>query len=304
MSDTSEKVLITGATGLIGRHLTPLLIREGYDVVHLSRTPSSRGNVRTYSWDPLKGELDDTVLEEGIDHIIHLAGASIADGRWTSRYKELLLDSRVKSAALLYDRFGKTGNIKTFISASGVNYYGTRTTNQVFSEEDPPADDFLGKVCVEWERAADRFSEQARVVKIRTGVVLEKEDGALPQLAFPVRWLVGAPLGSGEQYIPWIHIDDICRVYLKGLQDEAMMGAYNAVAPDHVTNKIFIKTLGKVLKRPVILPPVPGFLLKLVLGEKADLILEGSRMSCSKLEQQGFAFRYDQLVKALEAIYK
>lgn len=296
-----EKVLITGATGLIGTHLTPLLQERGYEVVHLGRKPSTRAGVRTYKWDPLENEIDEEVLAENVDHVIHLAGASIAGGRWTPEYKQVLEESRIQGAALLYSAFARhTYFPGTFITASGINYYGTDTTDTIHTEDEPPAQDFLGRLCRRWEHAADRFSEHARVVKLRTGVVLDRNEGALAKMAAPVQFFVGAPLGSGHQYVPWIHIDDICRLYVKALEDERMHGAYNAVAPEHVTNRDLTRAIGRALTRPVFLPPVPAFLLTLALGEKAGVVLEGSRASCEKIKEAGFEFRYEQLDAALQ----
>jgi uncharacterized protein (TIGR01777 family) len=301
----AEKVLITGGSGFVGSHLTPVFQGMGYEVIHLShRTPTGDEAVRTFFWDVDAREIDEKALE-GVSSVIHLAGAGIMDQRWTHEYKQRIEESRVGGAELLVEGMRKMEQPpKTFISASAIGYYGTTTTEHVFSEDDPPGDDFLANVTRKWEAAADEASDMARVVKLRTGLVLDKDEGPLPQIARPIKFGVGAPLGSGKQYMPWIHILDICRAYVFAFHTESMEGAYNAVAPEHVTNEEVTHSVAKVLKRPVFLPGIPGGVMKLAMGERGGIALEGSPVSSEKLQKEGFGFKYPKLMDALQAIYR
>lgn len=301
----AEKVLITGGSGFVGSHLTPLFQGMGHEVVHLShRRPSGEEEVKTFFWDLESRTIDEEAFE-GVSSIVHLAGAGVMDQRWTHEYKQKIEDSRVVGADLLVEGMKKMEKPPhTFISASAIGYYGTKTSDHVFTEEDPPGDDFLANVTAKWENAVDEASDISRVVKLRTGLVLDKDEGPLPQIARPVKFGVGAPLGSGKQYMPWIHILDICRAYLFALHSENMEGAYNAVAPQHVTNEEVTHSLAKVLKRPVFLPGIPGGIMKLAMGERGAIALEGSPVSCEKLQEEGFEFKYPTLMEALGAIYR
>lgn len=294
------KILITGASGLIGFHLTKLLLEKGHDVAHLGRKKSAGSNVKQFTWDPLKETIEKGALAWA-DAIVHLAGANVSEGRWTDKRKKEIIDSRVKGAQLLAKAVPEEhSNAKVFISAAAVGWYGMITSDKIFTEKDPPANDFFGTVCLKWENAADLLEEAGlRMVKLRIGVVLAKESGALPQLAAPVKWFAGSPLGSGKQWMPWIHIDDLCALFLKAIEDESMSGAYNAAAAQHVTNKEFVRSVGKVLHRPVFFPPVPKFALKLFLGEMSGIVTEGSRVSNEKVLKTGFVFKYGELLPAL-----
>ncbi|MFB6257428.1 MAG: TIGR01777 family oxidoreductase [Flavobacteriales bacterium] len=301
----SKKVLITGGSGFVGSHLTPAFQGMGYEVVHLShRTPIGNEPVKTFHWDVHSKELDKGAFE-GVDAVIHLAGAGVMDHRWTQEYKKVIEESRVRGTELLVESMRKLEEApKTFISASAIGYYGSMTTDKPFKENDPPGDDFLAQVTRKWEEAADQAADMARVVKLRTGLVLDRDEGPLPQMARPIRFGVGAPLGSGNQYMPWIHILDICRAYIFALHKENMEGAYNVVAPEHVTNQEVTSSIAKVLNRPVFLPGVPEGIMKLALGERGSIALEGSPVSSEKLQQEGFDFKYPTLMGALEAIYQ
>ena len=296
-----KTVLITGGSGLIGRHLTPLLQQNGYRVIHLNRSIPAKPIAETYLWDVHKQTIDERAVKEA-DYIIHLAGAGIADKKWTTERKKEIIDSRTESIHLLFKSIQQTNtSLKGFVSASGVGIYGAITSEKIFSEEDLPATDFLGITCKLWEGAADAFVKSGiRVVKIRTGVVLSEKGGALEQIAKPIWFFVGSPLGNGKQYVPWIHLDDICNIYLKAIEDETMHGVYNAVAPTHITNKELTKTIAKTLHRPIIIPPVPSFLLKILLGEMSVIVLEGSRVSCKKIQDTGFVFVHNKLDEALK----
>jgi uncharacterized protein (TIGR01777 family) len=296
-------VLISGGSGLIGRYLTSLLLAEGFRVSHLSRQANSSGEVRTFRWDPAKRYLNPAVLE-GIDYIVHLSGANIGETPWSVSRRSEIISSRVDSANLLFTTVRDHNHkLKAFISASAVGYYGSVTSERIYSEENPPSKDFLGRTCRSWEEAADLFAGIGiRTVRIRTGVVLAKNDSALTRLMNPARFGLVIRLGSGKQYFPWIHIEDLSRIYLKAVQDNNMRGAYNAVAPEHINHTDFIRVMAGVMKRPVILPPVPGWFIKTALGEMSDLVLKGSRISSEKIVGSGYSFRYKSAKEALENI--
>ena len=287
------KILITGGTGLVGTRLTQLLIERKHDVRVLSRSPRLANE---FMWDISKGFIADEAIEN-IEYIIHLAGAGIADKRWTKERKKVITASRVDTANLVFQKIKeKNISLKGFISSSGSNYYGATTTAIIHKESDPAGIDFLGVVCQEWEAAATQFQKRDIPVTIlRTGVVLSKRGGALEKMKTPVI----SPLGSGKQFMPWIHIDDLCAMFIKTVE-ENISGVYNAVAPEHSNSNAFSKTLAKVLKRVFIPIAVPGFLLKLVFGELAVILLQGSRLSSKKITDKGFVFKYDTLKKALE----
>ena len=194
--------------------------------------------------------------------------------------------------------------LKALISASAVGYYGAQTSEKVFSETDPPAGDFLGQVCKEWEHAADKFSSMGvRTAKLRTGIVLSKQGGALARLQKPVQWGLASAIGSGLQYMPWIHMDDLCAIYIQALENIKMEGAYNAVAPEHVTNKAFTRRLAQALGKPFWFPNISALALRLLFGRMAVMLLEGSRMSTEKIESTGFIFLYPDLDSAFKELY-
>ncbi len=296
-----KNVLITGGTGLIGSHLSALLRQRGYKVFLLSRDASPSGNFPVYYWDPEKREIDaEAVLSA--DYIIHLAGAGIGDKRWTAGRKQEITDSRVKSGELLYETLKKTGKKPlAFISASGIGYYGAMTSEKIFRETDGPADDFIGQVCYHWEQVASGIGELGiRTVIFRTGIVLSPEGGALSQMLPAIRLGAGSAIGSGRQFVPWIHIDDLCNMYIKALEDNNLSGVYNAAAPFHLTNRELMKTIATVMKKPFFFPNIPAFFMKIFFGEMADILLEGSRVSTEKILTAGFCFRYNELKGALE----
>ena len=303
MMHNRKKILITGGSGMIGSSLTSLLIQKGYEVSHLGRSRTQR-RVRTFLWDPLRNEIEKDALRN-IDVIIHLAGAGIADKRWNEERKKEILESRAHGARLIKSTASEGGHeVRAFISASGINYYGLKDTGTAFSETDAPGDDFMAGVSRAWEQGADAFGDLgARVVKIRTGVVLSRDSIALDRIATPVKFFVGAPLGSGQQYFNWIHIDDLCGIYLKAIEDPSMQGPYNAVAPNPVTNRELTEEIASILKRPLWLPAVPGFVVRLIAGEVAEIVLEGGKVSADKLKAAGFDFRFATVRRALEDIY-
>lgn len=284
---------------MIGSRLTEHLLSHGYEVSHLSRS-GKNATVKTFLWDPSAFRIDENALKD-VDAVIHLAGTGIADKRWTAKRKNEILLSRTESTRLLNHALRNTPNdVKTLVSASGTSFYGLENTERPFIERDAPGDDFMARVTVAWENEVDQAPDRLRVVKLRTGVVLSESGIAMRKLTLPIKLFVGAPLGSGKQYVSWIHIDDVCRMYVKALQDEAMQGVYNAVAPNPVTNQELTRQLANVLHRPLWLPPVPGFVVKMIAGEVADVVLKGGRISSQKIEQAGFDFQFASVRSALQ----
>lgn len=299
-----KNILITGGSGLLGTRLTEMLMQKGYQVSHLSRR-SAEGPVLTYQWNVKRKTIDEKALVE-TDAIIHLAGAGIADKRWNETRKKEILESRTMSTALLFQALKeKPHRVKTFISASAIGYYGFGDSDQMFTEQDGPANDFLALVVKQWEDSVSKVEQLGiRVAKIRIGILLSKRGGALAEMVKPIKWGVGSPLGSGKQYLSWIHIDDVCRLFIKALEDESMSETYNAVTSHPVTNQDLTKAIAEVLGKPLWLPNVPGFVLKLMLGDMADLVLKGSKVSAEKIQNKGFKFLYPDLPGALEQLLK
>lgn len=298
-----ETVLITGANGLIAKELSKRLEKE-YTVRFLTRKKKHNSE---FEWDLKNGTVDEAAFEN-ISHVIHLAGAGVAEKRWTDERKKEIISSRVDSAQLILKTLQKNKQkLKSFVSASGINYYGTETTEKIFTEEDGPGNDFLSKVTVLWEQAADEFkNKQAaeRVVKLRTGVVLSEKEGALKKMLPTIKSGIGSPLGTGKQYMPWIHIHDICSMYEFALKNPELQGAFNAVAPEHATNRDLTEKAAQVLKKPLFMPNVPGFILKLIFGELSVAVLEGSRASCEKIQNAGFQFKFPHVTEALKDLLK
>jgi uncharacterized protein (TIGR01777 family) len=301
----SKSVLITGGSGLVGKYLTSILLEKGYTVSHLSRGRGSIGKVRVHMWDPEKGVLDPVVFT-GIGYVIHLAGANIGGKRWTDERKNEIINSRVGSAQLIHRIVTENKiELKAFISASAIGYYGAVSSERIFTETDPSGDDFLGTTCRLWEESAALFQKSSiRTAMIRTGVVLEKSDSALSKFLSTARFGLFPVLGSGKQYLPWLHIADLCNIYLKAIEDEKMTGAWNAVSPEHTDNRSFVKTLASVMKKPFISPPVPSLFLRLTMGESSVVALEGSRVSSEKLTSYGYKFLYPDLESALKDALK
>ena len=273
-----QKIVIAGGTGLVGQALIPVLKAAGYDAVALRRP---------YTADALFGATA----------IINLAGENLSAGRWTAERKRKIINSRVGTLDTLrgvLPDYNKT--ITTMISASAVGYYGSTTSGHIYSEDDPSGDDFLAGVCREWESAADSFEPLGiRVAKVRIGVVFSEKGGALPKLMMPLKFGVSLPLGSGNQWIPWIGIDDLAHIFLHLLQHPGLSGPFNAVAPNPVTNRQLMKQLAVQKHRLFVPIGVPAFLLKAMLGEMAVVTLEGSRVSPEKLIRSGFEFRNPEL---------
>ncbi|MDO1499943.1 TIGR01777 family oxidoreductase [Winogradskyella maritima] len=295
-------ILITGATGLIGGEVVKQCHKEGISVHYLTTSKSklkSEDNYKGFYWNPNKGEIDIACFE-GVSAIINLVGASIAQ-RWTDENKKIILESRTKTAQLLYSKLEEHQfPIKQIVSASAIGYYPTSLVK--YYEEDYPtvADTFLGEVVDAWEDAVDNFKNLGlSVAKVRIGLVLASEDGALPKITQPIKFGAGAAFGSGKQWQSWIHVEDLAKLFVFAVTEE-LEGVFNGVAPNPVTNTELTKTAARVMNRPLILPNIPKFAMKLALGEMHIILVESQRVSASKIEGEGFQFKYHHLEPALE----
>jgi uncharacterized protein (TIGR01777 family) len=296
------KVAVTGATGLIGTRLVGALRDRGDSVLALSRNPGrarERLGVEAAGPDPATGAAPVEVLS-GIDALVNLAGEPIAQ-RWSAEAKQRIRASRSARTEKLVAALAEANpRPRVLVSASAAGFYGDRGADEL-DESSPPGDDFLASVCVDWERAADAAADLGiRVVKLRTGVVLDRSGGALKKMLPPFRAGVGGPVAGGHQYMPWVALDDVAGMYAAALHDEAWSGAVNACAPGPVTNAEFSNALGRALKRPAVLP-VPGLALRLVYGEMATVVTASQRMVPRRARELGYEFTHPELDGALKA---
>jgi uncharacterized protein len=295
------KVLITGGSGLIGKAISEKLHSQNYEIRILGREEKKSSNAPffCFHWNVDKEIIDIKALEN-IDYIIHLAGENISKKRWTNEQKQVIENSRVNSTKLIFKACQKSNSWpKAFISSSAIGYYGTFNSEQILTEELPAGGDFLARVCKNWESASDLFAQRGiRTVKIRTGVVLSKNDGIYQKMAIASKKGFAAAFGSGKQYIPWIHIDDIVSLYIKAIEDEQFQGDYNGVASQHISNKEFVKAIAKSLNKPAFLPNIPSFILKIIFGEMSDIMLKGCRVSSDKILRSGFTFKFPSITEA------
>ncbi|MCF2446078.1 TIGR01777 family oxidoreductase [Dyadobacter sp. CY345] len=302
----AQKVLITGGTGLIGKRLTALLLQKGYEIAFLTRKKVNIPSVKVYEWDVKKNYIEAGALEN-TDYLIHLAGAGVADERWTEERKQEIFSSRIDSIELIARKF-KELNIrpKSFVSASGSSYYGEDTGDIQHTEHSPPGKDFLSEVTIEWEKAADQIAALGvRTVKLRTGIVLSNDGGAVPKMAQPAKLGFGAPLGSGKQWLSWIHIDDICALYIQCMENDFWTGAYNAVATPPATNEYFTQLICKALDKPQWLPNVPAFALRLTFGEMANVVLGSNYVINQRIQDEtDFQYQFPDLLDALKDVLK
>lgn len=294
--EETKTVLIAGGSGLIGKQLTKLLEEQGYLVYKLSRNATKQGDIQ---WDPKSKKVDEKQLGQ-IHILINLAGANIGDKNWTSVRKKDLIDSRVQSTEFLSEIAAKMPKLIYYVGASGVNCY-EENQQKFFQESDDYGSDFLSTLVRDWENASDRFSGICPYMKLRIAMVLSSEGGSLTAMKRPVYFGLGSPLGTGNQFHPWIHIDDLCRMILFGI-DKKLEGTYNAVA-DCDTNRTMMQGIAKHMHRPFFLPAVPSAILKFILGERSMLVLADLRVSNEKMKHTGFAFKYDKLDKALSALF-
>lgn len=297
-----DTVLITGGTGLVGRALTDFLLERGYRVIVYTRKMRSphHPNLRYALWDPSAQTLDAAALQEA-DQIIHLAGANVADKRWTASRKQEILDSRVQSSQLLFDHLSRTENkVRTFVSASATGFYG-EFEGKNFTETDPPADDYLGKTCVAWENSVRQMESLGKkVIILRTGIVLSNKGGALKEFIKPVRLGFATVMGGGQQFISWIHLHDLVRLYHNALANDQLNGIYNAVAPFPVTNQELVTQLARTVKgKSFVTVHVPAFALRLAMGEMSVEVLKSVKASSAKIQSTGFQFSYPRISDAL-----
>ena len=296
-------ILISGGTGLVGKALTKLLISEGHEVRILSRQPQSSSSIKSFYWNVGKNEIDEKAFD-GVEHIVHLAGSGIADKRWTDARKQDIIDSRVDSMKLITSVVSKKNiQLKSFVGASAIGIYGMTTSEKIFTETDIGKDDFLKESCTQWENsyhAIQTLSNKNCVIRI--GVVLSKDGGALKKLLPLFKLGLGSAVGSRKQYMPWIHLDDLASIFNEALFNPNYSGIYNAVSIEQATNDSFSNQLAKSLSKPFFLPKIPAFMLKLLFGEMANVLLEGSRVSNQRLMKAGFQLKYPSLSEALREI--
>ena len=306
-------VLITGGTGLVGTAVKTLLEGKGYEVILLTRSKTSiKGQAH---WDINAGTIDSDAIAAA-DYIIHLAGAGVADKRWSKARKQEILDSRTKSSALLVKALTETPNkVKAVISASAIGWYGPDQNNGVnhlaaqgFVETDPSYPDFLGTTCAAWEASIAPVTSnepglQKRLVCLRTGIVLSKQGGALKEFLKPLAVRMAAVLGNGKQMISWIDVRDLAKMFVYAIEHENLSGSYNAVAPSPVSNKTLTQTLAKVLYgKFYITTYVPSFILKIMLGEMSIEVLKSTTVSAQKIQNAGFVFDYPEITKSLSSL--
>jgi len=294
-------VLITGATGLIGREIVKQCHDKGFNVHYLTTSKSklaTESNYKGFFWNPNNNEIDHSCFD-GVSTIINLVGASISK-RWTKPYKKEILESRTKTVQLLQDTIRLYNyNIKHVVSASAIGIYPSSFTNYYDEAYDQNSDSFLGTVVAQWEDAIDGFKELGcKVAKIRIGLVLARQGGALPEIIKPIKFGAGAAFGNGKQWQSWIHVTDLANIFLHVVAHK-LEGVYNGVAPNAVTNSELTKTVAKVLHRPLIMPNIPKPLMKLILGEMHMLLFESQRVSSDKIKAKGFYFKYANLKPAL-----
>jgi uncharacterized protein len=296
-------ILISGGTGLVGKALTKRLITKGHEVRILSRNPQSSSQLKSFYWNVEKNEIDEKAFD-GVEHIVHLAGSGIADKRWTDARKQDIIDSRVNSMKLIATVVKKKNiQLKSFVGASAIGIYGMTTSEKIYTETDNGTDDFLTQSCTQWENSYQQIQTlSTKNCIIRIGVVLSKDGGALKRLLPLFQFGLGSAVGSGKQYMPWIHIEDLVSIFNEALFNPNYYGTYNAVSAEETTSNSFSKQLAKSLSRPFFLPGIPAFVLKLVFGEMANVLLEGSRVSNKKLVNTGFQFKHPTLSESLREI--
>lgn len=293
-----KTILIAGGTGFIGRRIQKLLENSNYKVSILSRSPKKSNE---FHWDPSKGEIDKKALEN-VSAIINLCGSGIGDKRWTAKRKEELFHSRIEPTKFLYSLINDLPDLECYISASGISCYGFEDNQKIYSEEDPFGSDYLSQLVKSWENVANLFESQCRVVKMRTAVVLDEKEGALSKIAKPIQIGIGSALGDGKQIMSWVHIDDLTNAFLFAIQNP-IAGSFNIVGGNH-SNLEFSSLLAKTLNKPFFFPKVPAFILNLILGEMAVIVLKGVNVSNQKIVDAGFKFHFTDLEKTFKEVYK
>lgn len=294
-----KTVVIAGGTGLIGQYLSRLLRAEGFEVLHISRKQNLNAEFPTFAWKPSEGIFDPTPLKKA-NYIINLAGSGIADKAWTQARKRDIIESRTQSAAII-ERFLRENKhrVEAYISASAIGFYGNRG-NEWVDENSTAGKGFLTESTLEWENAIQKIAQIGiRTVALRIGIVLSTKGGALEKIIMPFRFGVGTYFGNGSAYYSWIHIEDMAKMFLFAIQENTLSGIYNGVSPNPITNCELTKIIRQVLHRPALLLPVPTFVLRLTMGELADVVLNGNRVSAKKIISSGFKFRFENAENAL-----
>ena len=305
-----QTVLITGGTGLVGKALTGELVKKGYKVIILTRNVNGKerlDSVMYAEWNVQKQEININALQLA-DYIIHLAGAGVVEKKWTTAYKKEIQESRTESSRLIIDALKNNVNkIKAIISASAIGWYGADAELvKPFTEADAADDSFLGQTCKLWEASIEPVTALGkRLVKLRTGIVLSNEGGALAEFKKPLRFGIAAVLGNGKQIVSWIHINDLCKLFIAGIENENLSGSYNAVAPNPVSNKTLTLTLAKAMKGKFFIPMrVPEFILKMMMGQRSIEIIKSTTVSCKKILATGFEFSFNNIETALQDLVK
>lgn len=295
------KILITGGSGLLGKSISQLLVKEGHQVVWLGRVKGEWQGIKKFKWDPETAYIEKEAFE-GVEHIIHLAGAGIADKAWTKSYKKELLSSRVKSIALLYRCVRENKfPIKSIIGASAIGYYGYSNSDKMFKEEDIPNASFLSALCVDWENSYIPFSEAGlKLVVLRIGIVLSKEGGFYAKLAPLYKLGLGTTFTRKTNYISWIHLKDLSALVSYCITNQNCQGVFNAVSSEPVLVNDFSRQFAKSLNKPLFMPVLPEFFARLVMGERSVMLTKGVRVSNEKIKTLGFEFEFDTVKKALE----
>jgi uncharacterized protein (TIGR01777 family) len=303
-------VLITGGTGLVGKALTQHLINKGYAIIILTRDKPTEKKKRfvnvTYAyWDTTKQKIDINAVQKA-DHIIHLAGTGVMDKKWTADYKKQIVESRTKSSELLFNTLKNNDHkVRSIASASAIGWYGKDILpNKKFVETDPADKSFLGETCRLWEASIEPVQQLTiRLVKLRTGIVLSNDGGAFIEFKKSLKFSLAAVLGNGKQMISWIHIDDLCRLYIDAIENKNLNGSYNAVTPEPISNEQLITRIAQKLKGKFFIKAhVPAFVLKLILGEQSIEVLKSTTVSCNKIQQEGFSFLFPSAEAALEQL--
>jgi len=303
-------VMITGGTGLIGKALGEALLEKGYHVIILSRKSADKsiaGNLRYALWNVEQQTIDKEAIHNA-DYIIHLAGAGVVEKKWTADYKKEIVESRTESSRLIIDTLKNNRNtVKAVISASAIGWYGADTEPvKAFTETDTADNSFLGQTCKLWEDSIEPVKDlNKRLVKLRTGIVLSNDGGALAEFKKPIRFGVAAILSKGNQIVSWIHIDDLCRMFIAAIENENLQGSYNAVAPNPVSNRMLTSVLAKAMKGNFYLPiHVPAFILKILMGQRSLEVLKSATVSNKKITDAGFTFNFKNIDTALADLTK
>ncbi len=297
-------VLIAGGSGLVGSRLSTLLLERGYQVGHLSRKGDPKAAIPRYTWDLNKGTIDETAVAEA-DYVINLAGAGIADRLWSKSRKKLIIDSRVNGNIILHRVFQSLAQPpKAYISASAVGYYGN-TGDHLASEETRPGRGFLTDSVLEWEKAIEPIiATGMRTVIFRIGIVMSTKGGAFEKMFPSYKVNVGAYFGDGQQYYSWIHIDDLCQMFIDAIEKEEYQGVYNAVGPEPATLKTIAQTIAQAMDKRALILPAPAPVLRLAMGEMADMLLFSTRVASQKIEKQGFKFQFPELEGAIRDVLR